>query len=181
MKLCIRQRVFSWTDSYDVYDEWGNPRYEVRTEFFPLAHLLHIYERSTGREVGFIREGLMTLMPKFSIIMDGQEIGTVRREFTLFLPRYQVDYRNWDVTGDLMGWDYQIVERGHTVGTISKQVFSWSDTYTLDFADPADELPGLLLVLAIDAANCHSSNEIGSIRARLKFSIFLSDSQKLWK
>lgn len=67
------------------------------------------------------------------------------------------------------------------MGTISKRVFSCSDTYTLDFADPADELPGLLLVLAIDAANCHSSNEIGSIRASLKFSIFLSDSQKLWK
>ena len=27
MRLLIKQRVFSWTDSYDVYDENENPKY----------------------------------------------------------------------------------------------------------------------------------------------------------
>ena len=27
MELLIKQRVFSWTDSYDVYDETGEARY----------------------------------------------------------------------------------------------------------------------------------------------------------
>ena len=30
----------------------------------------------------------------------------------------------------------------------------WGDTYVLDFSNPADELDGLLLVIAIDAAKC---------------------------
>lgn len=34
MKLLIKQRVFSWTDTYDVYDEDGNPKYFVKAEFF---------------------------------------------------------------------------------------------------------------------------------------------------
>ena len=38
---------------------------------------------------------------------------------------------------------------------IKQRVFSWGDTYVMDFANPAYELPGLLLVLAIDAANCN--------------------------
>ena len=38
--------------------------------------------------------------------------------------------------------------------TISKQWLSWGDTYTISFDNLADELPGLLLVIAIDAANC---------------------------
>ena len=29
MKLLIRQRVFSWSDTYDVYDEDGQPKYYV--------------------------------------------------------------------------------------------------------------------------------------------------------
>ena len=37
MQLYIKQRIFSWTDSYDVYDETGEPRYEVRAEFFLLG------------------------------------------------------------------------------------------------------------------------------------------------
>lgn len=37
MKLLIKQRVFSWTDSYDIYDESGNVRYFVKAEFLSLA------------------------------------------------------------------------------------------------------------------------------------------------
>ena len=37
---------------------------------------------------------------------------------------------------------------------IRQRVFTWGDTYVLEYQNPANELPGLLLVLAIDAANC---------------------------
>ena len=32
MKLLIKQRVFSWTDSYDIYDENGNVKYFVKAD-----------------------------------------------------------------------------------------------------------------------------------------------------
>ena len=37
---------------------------------------------------------------------------------------------------------------------ITKEPLHWGDTYVIDFLDPKDELMGLMLVLAIDAANC---------------------------
>ena len=46
MRLLIKQRVFSWTDSYDVYDENENAKYFVKAEFFSLGHQLHIYDRN---------------------------------------------------------------------------------------------------------------------------------------
>ena len=48
MQLLIKQRVFSWTDSYDVYDETSAPRYFVKAEFFSLGHQIHIYDKQTG-------------------------------------------------------------------------------------------------------------------------------------
>lgn len=30
MKLLFKQRLFSWFDSYDIYDELGNAVYTVR-------------------------------------------------------------------------------------------------------------------------------------------------------
>ena len=38
MKLLMKQRVFSWTDTYDVYDEAGNKKYFVKAELFRLGH-----------------------------------------------------------------------------------------------------------------------------------------------
>ena len=154
MQLCIRQRVFSWTDSYDVYDENGIARYFVRAEFLSLGHQIHVYEKRTGREVGSIHQRLLSLLPTFDIVVDGRRRGSVSKQLSLFTPRYEVDFRGWDVEGDLLGWDYSVYQGNLEVMNISKAWLSWGDTYTLEYTNPAHEMPGLLLVLSIDAANC---------------------------
>ena len=55
MKLLVKQRVFSWTDSYDVYDENENAKYFVKAEFLSLGHRLHVYDMA-GNEHWFERE-----------------------------------------------------------------------------------------------------------------------------
>lgn len=154
MKLCIKQRVFSWTDTYDVYDALGAPRYFVKAEFFTLGHQIHVFDKLTNQEVGSIHQRFFTLLPTFDIIVDGRPQGTIRKRFTLFSQDYDVDYHGWQVYGNFLGWDYQVKQGGLTVMEVSKELFHWGDTYTLEYTNPAHELPGLLLVLAIDAANC---------------------------
>ena len=154
MELLIKQRVFSWTDSYDVYDAFGEARYEVSAEFFALGHQIHVYDKRSGMEVGSIHQKLFTFLPRFEIVVGGRMVGTISREFTFFKPRYNVDFLGWDVEGDIMGWDYQVTLGTMPVMRISKELFHWSDTYVLRYGDPVNEIPGLLLVLAIDAANC---------------------------
>lgn len=158
MELCIRQRIFSWTDSYDVYDGDGLARYEVRVEFLALGHQIHVYDKATGRELGSIHEKLFSLLPRFEIVIDGRVQGVIRKEFTFFRPRYQVDFRGWDVEGDFLGWDYRVMQGDQEIMSISKELLRWSDTYVLRYSNPANEMPGLLLVLAIDAANCSDNN-----------------------
>ena len=157
MQLHIRQRIFSWTDSYDVYDSTGDAKYEVRAAFFSLGHQIHVYDKAAEEgcdEIGCIRQKLFTLLPTFEIEVNGRVVGTIRKEFTFFKPRYHVDFKGWDVEGDIMGWDYRVIYNVRRILTIPKQLLTWSDTYTLDYANPDDEIPGLLLVIAIDAANC---------------------------
>ena len=157
MQLYIKQRIFSWTDSYDVYDETGEARYEVRAALFALGHQIHVYDKRAderGEEVGCIRQKLFTLTPTFEIVMGGRVMGTIRKKLTFFRENYEVDFRGWDVEGDFMGWDYRVMAGDLEVMSISKELFRWSDTYVLRYSNPAYEMPGLLLVLAIDAANC---------------------------
>ena len=154
MSLFIRQRVFSWTDTYDVYDEAGNPVYYVRGEFLSLGHRIHVYRKDTGEEVGAVYQRLLTLLPRFDIELGGRIVGSVSKELSLFFPRYRVDFRNWSVEGDILHWNYSVLEAGAEVMRIEKQWLSWGDTYALDCRDLSRELAGLLVVLAIDAANC---------------------------
>ena len=77
------------------------------------------------------------------------------KQWSLFRPRYELDYQNWQIEGDFLGWDYRVMSPANTVMTISKEPFRWGDTYVLEYGDLAQEVAGLLLVIAIDAANCN--------------------------
>ena len=85
MKLLVKQRVFSWTDSYDVYDENENAKYFVKAEFLSLGHRLHVYDMA-GNELGLIKEKVMSLLPVFEIEVNGQTLGRIEKRFTLFRP-----------------------------------------------------------------------------------------------
>ena len=158
MKLLIRQRMFSWGDSYDVYDEDGSPRYEVRSDLFALGHQIRVFDKRSMEELGSIHEKLLTFLPVFEIVVDGRLQGSVRKEFSFLRPSYRVDYHDWQITGDVFGWDYRVMQGDREVMSISKEVLNWTDTYILTYNNPAWEMPGLLLVLAIDAANCSHHN-----------------------
>lgn len=153
MRLLIKQRVFSWTDSYDVYDEEGNVKYFVKAEFLSLGHQLHVYDVNRN-EIGVIREKLLSLLPAFFIETDGTTRGKIQKKFTFFRPQYEIDCNGWRVEGDFLGWNYDVYSGCSSIMHISKELLHWGDTYVIDFVNPSDELMGLLLVIAIDAANC---------------------------
>ena len=72
MELRIKQRVFSWTDTYDIYDETGKAKYFVKGELFSLGHRIHIYDQQTGMEAGCVAQRLLSLLPTFDIYIGGK-------------------------------------------------------------------------------------------------------------
>ena len=56
MRLLFKQRMFSWFDSYDIYDENENTVYVVKGQF-AWGHCLKIFDAS-GCEGGFSGVGL---------------------------------------------------------------------------------------------------------------------------
>lgn len=153
MKLLIKQRVFSWTDTYDVYDENEHPKYFVKAEFLALGHRIHIYDQ-TKREVGMIKQRIPSLLPVFDIEVNGKNCGSVQKMFSFFKPKYELDYNGWRCEGDFLNWNYDVYEACSVAVHISKIPLHWGDTYEINIIDPKDELMALILVIAIDAANC---------------------------
>lgn len=152
MKLLFKQRIFSWFDSYDIYDEAGNVVYEVKGQL-SWGHCLKIFD-SSGNELGTVQEKILTFLPKFEIYIGNSYAGCISKEFTFFKPKYNIDFNGWQINGDFMEWDYSIIGPGGAVATVSKELFHWTDTYVIDVFNPQDALCALMFVLAIDAEKC---------------------------
>lgn len=83
MKFLIKQRVFSWSDTFDIYDEYENKKYFVQAEFLSLGHRLHVYDMN-GHEVGLIKEKVLTFLPEFEVMIGGHSCGIIKKKFTFF-------------------------------------------------------------------------------------------------
>ena len=157
MKLIFTQRFFSWLDSYDVTDEAGNTVYTVRGEL-AWGHLLRIYD-AAGDEVGSVKERILTFLPKFEMYLKDNYLGSINKELSFFKPKFNIDCKGWRVEGDWFEWDYDIVDgAGRRVATVSKELWKWTDTYTIDVVNSEDALCALMLVIAIDAEKCSRDN-----------------------
>ncbi len=152
MKLLFKQRMFSWFDSYDIYDEMGNTVFTVKGKL-AWGHRLEIYN-ANGDHIATLNEKVLTFLPKFEIYIGDNYVGQIVKEFSLFRPSFSIDFNDWQVEGDFFQWDYQIVYGNFVVATIQKELFNWTDTYTIDVQNPNDALSALLVTLAIDAVKC---------------------------
>ncbi len=153
MKLQFKQRLFSWFDSYDIFDEWGNTLYTVKGQL-SWGHCLKIYD-AMGQEVGTVKERVLTFLPKFELYLGDHYIGCISKEFHIFKPAYNIEFNDWHVEGSFTEWDYRIYSaEGYEVAAITKELFHLTDTYVIDVADPENALYALMLVLAIDAEKC---------------------------
>lgn len=156
MQLVFKQRMFSWFDSYDIYDEHGQTVFTVEGQL-AWGHTLHISDQS-GTHVATLKQRLLTFLPKFEIYLGNLLVGSITKEFTLFKQSFSVDCNGWDVEGSFWEWDYQILSGNQIVATIQKQLLNWTDTYTIEIADERDALMALMVVLAIDAVKCSQNS-----------------------
>jgi len=155
MQLLIKQRVFTFRDTFDVYDEQGNPIWFIQSKLFSFAKEIFVYD-GENHQAAAIRQKLWHLMPRYEMWMGDQYCGCIQKRFALF-PRYELDYGSWRVEGDFLGWNYDVLSDQGVVASIRKELLHWGDTYVIDIPDPGNELPCLLIVLAIDAANAQAS------------------------
>ena len=157
MRMYFKQRLFSWFDSYDIYDEQGNTIYVVKGQL-AWGHCLKIFD-AYGNEVGTVKERVLTFLPKFEVYLGERYLGCISKELSLFRPRYDIDYNGWHIEGSFMEWDYRITNsQGGVVASISKELFHMTDQYVIDVVNEQDALIALMFVLAIDAEKCSRDN-----------------------
>ncbi|MDO4431957.1 MAG: LURP-one-related family protein [Aerococcaceae bacterium] len=155
MQFYIKERVWSFTDSFDIYDAYEQPLYTVRGKVFSLRKTRTLMDYATQQEVTTITQKLWSFLPTYEITSDNDSTVTLRQQLTFFKPVYSIPELDWEIRGNFLERAYTIYDaKGNDIARISKRWMTWSDTYEVDIVDKnADEKLVISIVLAIDAGN----------------------------
>ena len=92
MRLLFKQHLFSWFDSYDIYNEDGETLFTVEGQI-SWGHCLHILD-ARGSHIGTVQEKVLTFLPKFELYAYGEYIGhvaSISKELFNWTDTYVID------------------------------------------------------------------------------------------
>lgn len=161
MRYVMKQKLFAWGDDFIIKTEDGREAYFVDGKVFTLGDKLS-FQDMQGRELAFIRQKLLAWGPTYEIYRNGELFAVVKKHlFTLFRCRFTVDVPGPDdleATGNFLDREYTFARCGQTAATVSKQWFSWTDTYGVEVGEGEDDLLILASTVVIDMV-CHADRK----------------------
>ncbi|HJQ40275.1 MAG TPA: LURP-one-related family protein [Thermoanaerobaculia bacterium] len=157
MRYVMKQKLLSWGDDFYIRDAEGREVFFVDGKVFSLGNQLSFQDLQRN-ELAFIRQKLFAWGATYEIHRGGALAAVVKKElFSFFHHRFTVDVPGPDdleAKGDFFDHEYTFTRAGRAVAAVSKQWFSWGDTYGVDIAEGEDEVLILASTVVIDMV-CH--------------------------
>ncbi|GGA45413.1 LURP-one-related/scramblase family protein [Psychrobacillus lasiicapitis] len=148
-QLYIKQKVFSLGGKFTVKDQQERDVYFVEGSFMQIPKTFSIMD-TTREEIALITKKVFSFLPKFFVEVDGREVLTIKKEFSFFKARYTIDAAGVEVHGNWWDMDFQVLQHGKVVGKVSKEWFTWGDSYQVQILDQEMEGVIIAIVVAID-------------------------------
>ncbi|ATP42263.1 hypothetical protein CSE16_20850 [Solibacillus sp. R5-41] len=148
-QLYIKQKVFSLGGKFTVKDQQENDRYYVEGSFMQIPKTFSILN-TTRDEVGLITKKIFSLLPKFFVEVNGREILTIQKELSFFKARYTIDAVGIEINGNWWDMNFEVLQHGNVIGKVSKEWFTWGDSYKVDILNDEMETIIIAIVVAID-------------------------------
>lgn len=157
MRYVMKEKLFSFTDSFVIRDENGNDVFQVRAKLLSFGKKLS-FRSMDGEEVAAINQKLLSFKPTYEIERDGKTVATVSKDFfTILRHRFTVDVPGPDdleAAGSFLEHEYTFTRHDAKVATVSKHWFSVTDTYGVEVGPGEDAVLILASAVVIDMV-CH--------------------------
>jgi uncharacterized protein YxjI len=161
MRYVMKQQVFSLGDKFAIQDENGRDAFFVDGRVFSIGNQL-AFEDLQGNQIAFIKQKVLSWGPTYEIYRGEEHVATVKKEmFTFFQCTFHIHVDgkdDLDATGNLSDHEYVVERGGQPVAQISKQWFTWGDTYGVEIADGEDPVLILASTVVIDMC-CHGDRQ----------------------
>jgi uncharacterized protein YxjI len=161
-QLYIKQKVFSLSGKFTVKDQQENDVYYVEGSFMQVPKTFSIRNKAR-EEVALITKKMFSFLPKFFVEVNGREVLTIKKEFSFFKARYTIDAAGIEVQGNWWDMNFQVYQHGKVVGKVSKEWFSWGDSYKVQVLEEEMETLIITLVVAIDCVKADQAAAASSV------------------
>ncbi len=148
-QLYIKQKVLSLSGKFTIKDEQEKDVYYVEGSFMKVPKTYTIMNPAR-EEVALITKKMFSFLPKFFVAVNGQEVLTIKKELSFLKPRYTIDAAGIEVQGNWWEMNFQVLQHGEVVGQVSKEWFTWGDSYKVQILNEEMESIIIALVVAID-------------------------------
>lgn len=148
-QLYIKQKVFSLSGKFTVKDQDGKDAYYVEGSFMRIPKSFTV-KNSNRDEVARITKKVFSFLPKFFVEVNGEEVLTIKKELSFFKARYSIEAAGVEVHGNWLDMEFQVLQYGEVVGQVSKEWFTWGDSYKVQIRNEELEQIIIAIVIAID-------------------------------
>ena len=148
----IKEKFWSWGDEFSITNEAGDLRYLVKGKAFSWGDKLSVTDID-GNELAFINQKLLSLLPRYEILIDGRVFAEVTKEWSWFQKKFKLDVpgpNDYEIEGSFWEHEFTFHRGGRAVATISKKLWAWTDSYGVEVVDGEDELAILCACIVID-------------------------------
>ena len=149
--LFIKKKSMSIKRGFNVYDEFDNIKYVVKTDSLTFGYpCIRLYD-CEDHEIGKVELASNAGMGTYSMSLDGKKLGTLTRKISVKI-KFDLSFNGWHLDGNLMQSSFVVTDKSGIQVMKFNDAFSSRDTYVLEMNNRENEILGLLLVMAVEIA-----------------------------
>ena len=115
----LKQELWSLGGRFNISDETGAPHYQCEGSLFRVPKQFTITDMQ-GKLVSQIEKKFLSFLPTFKVNLACGESFTLRKEWTFFKPRYQIENLKMTIQGDFWDMDFELERDGQVLARISQ-------------------------------------------------------------
>lgn len=160
MKYQIKEKFFSLTNNFVIYNEAGANAYEIKGKLLSFSSRQTLLNQQ-GQALLTIKTKYLSWRPACRLILQNNTEWLIKKcLWPLWRSRFRIDtpHGKLEITGDIWEHEYQVKQGSELLASISKKWFSWTDTYGVEIH--AKHLTAELLasVIVIDRLSHQKTN-----------------------
>ena len=143
----LKKKRYNWGDKFFVMDENDKKKYQVTSSVLLWSKKVEIRDMDKNLLVTLKNDPKSLLKKKFFIFIGDEQKAAITKEMSL-MPKYTMEGLDWQMKG-VMLHSYEMLKGGQTVLSFQRED---SHRFELNYANPADELLALAVVMTVSYA-----------------------------
>ena len=149
MKYYMKSKVFKLKEDFWIKNQYEEDTFFVDNKFLTFGLQFDI--QKNNQVLYFVKETILTFLSNYEIFENDKVVATVNQKLTFLKTKVEVNskYGELEIEGSIFEYNYKIYQGSKVVAQIEKEMFAFSDNYTVDI-DFEDEAFILAIVVIID-------------------------------